>query len=148
MRATFDSFAGQLQAFQADIAVDPERRTVDRARVSFRMADIRTGRSLRDRHMLEWEESAIYPEVSFQLTAAGLAEGGPIRARGNMMLHGVEHEISFPVTFLVQGDLYSIDGEVRLDYRDYGLPVIRKFWVITVDPQLRVRFHLQGRLHE
>ena len=148
VRATFDSFAGQLRTFQADIAIDPDRHSVEKARLSLRMADVRTGRNLRDRHMLEWEESAIYPDVTFQLTSVGLSEGGPVRARGNMLLHGVEHEVTFPVTFLVQGALYSIDGEVRLDYRDYGLPVIRKFWILTVDPQLRVRFHLQGRLEE
>jgi hypothetical protein len=53
---------------------------------------------------------------------------------------------TFPVSFLIEGPLYAIDGEVMLDYRDFGLPIIRKFLILTVDPRLRVRFHLQGHL--
>ncbi len=57
------------------------------------------------------------------------------------MLHGIEHAISFPVTLLVAGPVYAIDGEAEIDYRDFGLPQIRKFWVLTVAPRLVVRFH-------
>ena len=47
---------------------------------------------------------------------------------------------------LVAGPVYAIDGEVEIDCRDFGLAPIRRFGVITVEPRLVVRFHLQGRL--
>lgn len=146
VRATFDSFEGRLERYESEILIDPVRPSIEQARFSFAFADLRTGRPRRDRDMLEWSESADHPVARFRLERLERTVGEPTMARGQLKLHGVEHEISFPVSFLVDGALYSIDGVVRLDYRDYGLPIIRKFLLLTVDPHLQVRFHLQGRL--
>jgi iron complex transport system substrate-binding protein len=35
-------------------------------------------------------------------------------------------------------------GDASLDTREFGLPVIRLFGLLKVDPVVRVRFHLQG----
>ena len=146
VHATFDSFLGRLKRFQTDIAIDPIRARTQRAVVTFAFADLKTGRPGRDRDMLEWSENNQYPTVEFRMDAVEQTPGASTQARGNLKIHGVEHATTFPVSFLIDGALYAIDGEVMLDYRDFGLPVIRKFVVLTVDPRLRVRFHLQGRL--
>jgi polyisoprenoid-binding protein YceI len=145
-RDTFGSFTGRLQQFDARVSIDPAGPVVDSAWVDFKFADLRTGRARRDRDMLEWENSADHPSVRFRLEGLETTPDGPVRARGRLAMHGVEHSVLFPVSFLVQGSICAIDGEVELDHRDYGLPVIRKYFILSVDPHLRVRFHLQGRL--
>jgi polyisoprenoid-binding protein YceI len=146
VHATFDSFLGRLEKFQTDIAIDPARARTQRAVVTFAFADLKTGRPGRDRDMLEWSENNQYPTVEFRMETLDQTPGAPTQARGSLKIHGIEHATTFPVSFLIEGPLYAIDGEVMLDYRDFGLPIIRKFFVLTVDPRLRVRFHLQGRL--
>jgi len=146
VRDTFGSFTGRLQAFEAAVSIDPAGPSVERAQVDFKFADLRTGRPRRDRDMLEWENAVQHPSVRFRLERLEVTPGAPVRARGWLTLHGVEHNVVFPVAFLADGPACSIDGEIDLDYRDYGLPVIRKFFMLTVDPHLRVRFHLQGRM--
>jgi polyisoprenoid-binding protein YceI len=146
VRSTFDVFTGRLQRFTAVILVNPDAQRVESARLDFKFADLRTGRTRRDRDMLEWEQNAAHPAVHFELKRLVRTAAEPVQAAGRLTMHGVEHAITFPVTFLIEGVVYSIDGELALDYRDYGLPMIRKFLLVTVDPHLRVRFHLQGRL--
>jgi polyisoprenoid-binding protein YceI len=145
---TFGTFTGRLQRFEAAVDIDPAGPTVQRAEVDFKFADLRTGRARRDLDMLEWENEAEYPAVRFHLEGQITARGGPVRVRGRLAMHGVERGVYFPVSFLVEGPVCSVDGVVELDYRDYGLPLIRKYLLLTVDPRLRVRFHLQGRLVE
>jgi len=146
VHATFDTFMGRLTRFQTDISVDPERGRTQRAVVTFAFADLKTGRPGRDRDMLEWSENNNFPTVEFHMETLEQTPGAPAQARGSLKIHGIEHATTFPVSFLIEEPLYAIDGEVLLDYRDFGLPIIRKFFVLTVDPRLRVRFHLQGRL--
>jgi len=148
VRATWVSFTGRLRKFQSDIVIDPAGRRVEYTEVKFQFADLKTGVSLRDREMLQWEDNARFPEARFRLDTVDLAASGGATARGSLLIHGIEHQVSFPVALLAEGSLYAIDGEVPLDYRDFGLPLIRKFFFLTVDPHLRVRFHLQGRLAE
>lgn len=146
VKATFDSFEGRVDRYETEILVDPERRSVERAQFSFDFADLRTGRPRRDRDLLEWSDNRRHPVVRFRLERLERSDGAPTLARGQLEIHGVRHEVAFPVSFLVDGPLCSIDGVVQLDYRDFGLPLIRKFLLLTVDPLLQVRFHLQGRL--
>lgn len=146
VHATFDTFLGRLTKFQSDIAIDPVRGQTRRAVVTFAFADLKTGRAGRDRDMLAWSENNQYPTVEFHMETLEQTPGAPAQAHGSLKIHGIEHATTFPVSFLIEEPLYAIDGEVMLDYRDFGLPIIRKFVLLTVDPRLRVRFHLQGHL--
>jgi polyisoprenoid-binding protein YceI len=146
VQATFGPFTGKLPHYDADIRVDVEHHVIGRAVVNFTFADLKTGIALRDRHMGEWEDTARYPQVSFHLDSIETAPDNRTIVHGGLILHGIEHAISFPVSLLVAGPVYAIDGEVEIDYRDFGLPQIRKFLILTVAPRLVVRFHLQGRL--
>lgn len=148
VHATWVNFSGRLRKFHSEIVIDPVDRRVEHADVDFQFADLKTGLSLRDREMLQWEENTRFPDVKFHLDAFEPGTPGGTTVRGSLLIHGVEHQISFPASLLVEGSLYAIDGEVPLDYRDFGLPLIRKFYFLTVDPHVRVRFHLQGRLTE
>jgi polyisoprenoid-binding protein YceI len=145
VHTAWTSFWSHLQKFHGDIAIDPAEQRIERAELELQFSDLKTGVSKRDRDMLVWEENSRFPNVRFRLDALEPAEHGMV-ARGSVSIHGVEHAVSFPISVLADGTLYAIDGEVQLDYRDFGLPPLRKMYFLAVDPRLQVRFHLQGRL--
>lgn len=144
VHGTSGSFTGHVEQFSSLIEFDSDHHRIIRTSVTFRFPDLKTGRPNRDQHMLEWLESSRYPEVSFRLEALAKDRAGGDVAQGRLTIHGVERTVSFPVNFLMEGQRFSIDGEIQLDYRDFGLPRLRKYWILSVDPELKVRFHLQG----
>jgi len=53
--------------------------------------------------------------------------------------------VAIPVVAGQTNGVWVVDGEALLDYRDFGLPKIRKALVLTVNPLLRVRFHVVAK---
>ncbi|MDP2138567.1 MAG: YceI family protein [Candidatus Didemnitutus sp.] len=74
----------------------------------------------------------------------GATAEGDLEARGLLTLRGVTREIRFPVWLAQDAGVIAIDGDALLDVRVFGLPVPRLYWVLKVDPWVRVRLHLQG----
>lgn len=146
VRATMTVFTARLEHYRAEIRYDPDTATVTRAQFEFAFADLRTGAKERDTHLLAWEDAPRFPRGVFRLTQLGRDDQGVAYARGDLTLHGITRGIRFPVTVLTEGRLVAIDGVAGLDFRDFGLPPLRKFLVLRVDPLLAVRFHLQGRV--
>ena len=146
VKATVGSFVGKLPSFGAVITVDPEKKRIEQVAFGFHFSDIQTGNSGRDKDMLEWEQAEKFPDARFVLSALQTAAGGNLQASGTLTLHGQSREITFPVTINQEHDLWSIDGEASLDTRDFGLPILRSYLLLTVDPVVRVRFHIQGNL--
>lgn len=148
VKATADSFVGKLERYDAAIVVDTNATAAEvvRARFAFRFADVKTGKDGRDEAMHDWQDTARNPDGAFTLAAFSTGADGRRIATGTLVFHGRAREISFPVSVTHDGDLYAIDGEATLDTRDFGLPVIKKLLVLKVDPEVKVRFHLQGRV--
>lgn len=146
VKATVDSFTGTLETYDAGVWVDSETGEIAKARVAFKFADVKTGKADRDEAMHEWQETDKHPEGVFTLATLTRNEAGAMTATGTLALHGQAEEIAFPVSVTHEGGLYAIDGDAVLDTQDFGLPVIRKFLLLKVDPQVRVRFHLQGTM--
>jgi polyisoprenoid-binding protein YceI len=146
VHATVDSFTAKLGDYDAQIDVDPATAQVTGAQFRFRFADLKTGKERRDREMHEWQRTEEYPEGEFVLATLEPAAEGRFTARGKLRLHGVVKEISFPVSVTTDHTLFAVDGSPVLDTRDFGLPVIRKFALLKVDPIVTVRFHLQASL--
>jgi polyisoprenoid-binding protein YceI len=65
---------------------------------------------------------------------------------GTLKIHGVSHEVSFPYSVEKDSGWVTIDGTVSLDYENFKLPVVRAMAVMTVDPKLKVRFHVVGKV--
>jgi polyisoprenoid-binding protein YceI len=142
VKATVDSFTGQLATYLPEVTVDAGRVTA--AKIDFKFADVRTGKDARDEAMHDWQETAKHPLGSYVLTSITPDSEGRLVALGKLTFHGVTRDITFPVSVTTDRTLYAIDGEAALDTREFGLPVIRKFMVLKVDPVVKVRFHLQG----
>jgi polyisoprenoid-binding protein YceI len=143
--ATVDSFTGRLEKFVPEITFGPDGR-VGVARLVFQFADVRTGKEKRDRAMHAWQQTDRFPDGEFELTALDPAPGGGWQAEGRLRFHGQTRVLRFPVAIGVVGQDGTIDGEAVVDTREFGLPVIRLMGLLKVDPLVRVRFHLQGRV--
>jgi len=146
VRASVDSFTGRLERFEPRVGIDEAGRVVS-ARFAFRFREVATGKPKRDEAMHGWQKTDEYPEGGFVLTSLEHVadSSGRCLARGQLTFHGVTREITFPASVIQDGSLYSIDGDATVDIREFGLPAIVKFLVLKVDPQVHVRFHLQGR---
>ena len=146
VKATIGSFTAHLQHFDARIAMDPGDRRVMTATFRCPFAAIDTGNSQRNRDMNDWQDTPRHPEVTFELISLTPAAGDAFTADGRLRFHGVQRHIRFPVTIVPAAGAVTIDGTARLDTRDFGLPIIKKFWMLKVDPVVRVTFHLEGEL--
>jgi polyisoprenoid-binding protein YceI len=144
VKATVDSFVGRLENYDAMVTVDPATAQVTGARVAFHFSDVKTGNPDRDEQMHDWQGTTKNPDGVFVLAGLARAADGTQRATGALTFHGQEKEISFPVAVTHEGERYAIDGDATLDTRGFGLPIIRKFMFLKVDPEVHVRFHLQG----
>jgi polyisoprenoid-binding protein YceI len=144
VKATVDSFVAKLSSYQAQISLDATGARVDAATFRFQFADIKTGKPDRDEQMNTWQETAKFPEVVCKVSSVTAAADGRYLASGRLLFHGVERDFSFPVTITSDQSLFSVDGEMSVDTRDFGLPIIRKFMMLKVDPIVVVKFHLQG----
>ncbi len=144
VQATVDSFTGHLQHCEPVITLGDDG-TITAVRVSFHFRDVATGKAKRDAAMHEWQATDKFPDGEFVLASLAPVQPGQFKARGRLTFHGVTHELAFPVAITTDHALYAIDGEAALDTREFGLPVIRMFGLLKVDPLVKVSFHLQGR---
>ncbi|MFI5357578.1 MAG: YceI family protein [Opitutales bacterium] len=146
VKATVDSFTAILEHYEAAIQVDPAGRRVRTAVFRFKFADLKTGKPGRDAEMNTWEQSAQFPDARFTLTSLTPGTDGRLVAHGRLRLHGVERELTFPVSVTTDHTVFAVDAEAPFDTRNFGLPVIRKFALLKVDPVVTVRVHLQGNV--
>lgn len=145
VKATVDSFTGRLQSCSPAITIGDDGRVAS-ARVSFHFRDVLTGKPKRDRAMHDWQRTDQFPDGEFVLESLAPGPDGATQASGQLTFHGVTRPVSFPVSVTKQDSVYAIDGDAAVDVRDYGLPVIKMFAVLKVDPVVHVKFHLQARL--
>jgi polyisoprenoid-binding protein YceI len=147
VKATMDSFTAKLPAFEAAISVDPAEKRVASAQIKFHFTDVKTGKDKRDVEMNHWQQTEQYPDCTYVMESLQLASGDTYTARGKFTLHGVTKEISFPVTVsFPSADTCKLDSEFPLDTQDYGLPIFKKLALLKVDPLLKIKFHLEGRI--
>ena len=140
-----NAFDGTLTAYDLDLAADPSAAGgIARAEIRFRFTDLRSGHARRDQDMRDWQNTEQFPECIFTLTALEPASAaGQYTARGQFIFHGVTRELVFPVTIAEAGQgRRTIDGEARIDTRDFQLPPIRRFFLFEVDPVVVVKLHI------
>jgi polyisoprenoid-binding protein YceI len=145
VKSTAGSFTAKLETYHARIECEPAQQLPEKADFVFDFKDLKTGIDGRDKHMLRWLQYSKNPTASFHLKGWKRA-GGDCLALGELAIHGVQKEIQMPVAVSNQDDGYDIDGALELDYRDFGLPLIRTALLFSVNPHLKIKFHLAGKL--
>lgn len=62
-----------------------------------------------------------YPTTTFKLTKATKTSEGAYEVSGNLMLHGTEKNITFPVTASRDGDSAAFQAEFDINRKDFGI---------------------------
>ncbi len=138
VKATVDSFTARLEAYELQAVAD-ERNRVQSATLVFKFADLKTGKSDRDAGMIEWLGGG-EPTGRFELGILALTPSGQGQANGNLTFHGRTALVEFPVNVVQADGALVISGTATIDYRNWGLKKYRKLGVLTVDPEVKIRF--------
>ncbi len=142
--ATMHAFTGTLEKAAVSLDADPESGTITTATVRFAWADLKTGDKGRDKEMIHWA-TATSPEGVFLLLRLAPGETPEsYTATGSLALNGRTKEITFPVKIVRDARGWAVSGATTIDHRDWGLPKIRKFGMLTVDPVVTIRFSLNA----
>ncbi len=144
VRLSMGSFKGVLEKFDARIQFDGGAKSVRAAELDFDFADLKTGNKQRDKDMLKWMDYENHPVASFRLEELA-PRGEQLEARGTLTMHGVSRPIAFPVSIVAEGERATIDGEAKLNFLEFDLKPIRKMLFLTVQPEMDVVFHIEGR---
>jgi polyisoprenoid-binding protein YceI len=144
VHATMHSFTGN--AGNPIVALDGDAATgrISAGTVRFAWADLKTGDKSRDKEMAAWATTKSPEGVFTLVTLAPGASADAFTATGTLALNGQTREISFPVKIVRTSIGWDISGETTIDHRDWGLPKIRKFGFLTVDPTVTIRFALSA----
>ena len=138
VKATVDSFTARLEAYELHATVD-ERGRIKTAALAFKFADLKTGKAERDAGMLEWL-GGNDPAGRFELGILALTPSGQGQANGNLTFHGRTALVEFPVNVVPADGATVVTGTATINYRNWGLKKYRKLGVLTVDPEVKIRF--------
>jgi polyisoprenoid-binding protein YceI len=144
-KATGHKFNGTLKDYTASVSGDTASLKPQGFELKWNFKDLDTDDAKRDAEMIKWL-GGDNPKGGFKFTKSWTGKDGGARGTGTLTIHGVSKEIDFPYTVTKDGDWVTIDGQVSMDYRNFSLPIIRAMAVMTVDPQLVVRFHVVGKV--
>jgi polyisoprenoid-binding protein YceI len=108
----------------------------------------KTGNGSRDNKMhKDVIESARYPEIVFRPDHADgkLAASGAstLQVHGMFVMHGAEHEVTFPVEVSFAGGDWSAKASFQVPYARWGMKNPSNFF-LRVNDLVQVQFHASG----
>lgn len=145
VRASMHGFAGKLDTATVTLDGDRAAGTIAAATVRFAWMDLKTGDTGRDKEMLAWATAKSPEGVFLLIKLVPAAPADTFTATGSLALNGQSREISFPVTITKSAAGWAISGTATIDHRDWGLPKIRKFGMLTVNPVVTLTFALTAK---
>lgn len=144
-KATGHAFTGTLEKYKVAAKGDSATAKPTGFDLEWSFKDLKTADKDRDTAMIDWLGGG-NPKGSFKFFKSWNDDKGRTYAMGKLTIKGVSKTVSFSYTTKREGKSMTIDGRVGMDYEDFGLPVIRKMALLTVDPKLTVRFHIVGNV--
>lgn len=114
--------------------------------VEFRVDALKSGNALLDQQMWKLIDNKRFPMVAADLKELAPADGVPGRfaALGDITLAGKQKRYSGDMTITSDGTKVTVDGEITVDIRDFGLRPPSLIFV-QVAPEVKVRLHLVAR---
>lgn len=135
------NFTAHLDAYAATVL--EEAGKIKSAVFTFKFADLKSGNTDRDADMIKWLGGGA-PEGRFELGNLAVTPNGIGQASGRLIFHGATERIEFPVSVTREGDTFIVTGETTIDYRNWNLKIIRKAFLFTVSPEVKIRFKFTG----
>ncbi len=134
------NFTAHLDRYEARLTVDDTGK-IKSGIFTFKFSDLKSGNGDRDADMIKWLGGGD-PEGRFELGNLAITPDGQGQASGRLTFHGATDRIEFPINLVKTDGDYTITGETTIDYRNWQLKVIRKAFLFTVSPQVKIRFKL------
>jgi len=112
-------------------------------KVSVPLASMKTGISIRDKHMHEkYLQTPNYPSAELQVPRSSLripAAGGNVAqdAEGKLALHGKSRPVNFHYTSSREGSRLKVRGTMHINMNDFGIEV-PSYLGVTVKPDVDV----------
>lgn len=107
-------------------------------KIAFKLEDLDTDNSLRNRHMLEDTQAKDFPEVSLTVPLSSLKESGDnVQGMGTFEIHGKKKETPFTYNVKCTSGACDVDGSSNINLTDFGIK-IRSYLGITVKPEITV----------
>jgi polyisoprenoid-binding protein YceI len=141
--ATVGSFVGEVQTFEADFRIPRDETGPASGTLSFDFRDLETHEKKRNEHMLRWLDYRANPKATFTLDELA-RETEQWIAIGSLEAAGVRRPVRIPVDISFGEERAEVDGRLTVDHRDWGLEIIRLLFVLTVEPEFDIIFHLEG----
>jgi hypothetical protein len=110
--------------------------------VDFPVEGLNSGNSIQDREMWKMIDSKRFPRIAADLRdIRPAATPGWYAARGDITLAGRSRMYDGEIALAHDGDRVTIDGELIVDIRDFGLKA-PNLLIVKVDPTINVRLQL------
>ena len=144
-KATGHAFTGTLKDYTIKASGDAVKLKPESLELSWNFTDLKTADVGRDAAMIQWLGGG-KPKGSFKFVKFWADKSGVDKAAGTLTIHGVTKTVYFPFAVKKDGEWITASGHVEMDYKDFGLPLVRAMVVMTVDPRLVVKFQLVGKV--
>jgi len=144
-KATGHTFDAIPETYVCELELNEGRNEVDKVLFRFDFANLKTGDTKRDKEMLHWLEVETFPALEFRATG-WVEKNGQSILQGQLSFHGEDKPVDIVMEVRRDGDQIDLKGFMPLNTSDYNLKPIRKMLFLKVNPNLRVEFHLVGKV--
>ena len=121
---------GRFNSFDGKFNYDAKNPNASQISVNIDTASLDSNHAERDKHLREkFLETDKFPDASFKSTSFKQQDDGSLVVTGDFTLHGVTHELSFPVEKVGEGEdpwggyRAGFVGETEFTISDYGINV-------------------------
>lgn len=124
--------AGSFKGLKGAIKFLPGNPAASSINVTVDAATVNTGNKARDRHLVkeEYFNAASYPTLKF-VSVSISGKNGSYTVEGNLTIKGITKSISFPFTATATANGYRLQGQFRLNRKDFK--VGGNSWVLSND---------------
>jgi len=144
-KATGHGFSGVLKDYTIKATGDTAKLKPESLELNWKFNDLKTAEDGRDVEMIKWLGGDT-PKGSFKFIKFWTDKAGADHAAGTLTIHGVSKTVYFPFTVKKSGEWVTASGTAEIDYKDFGLPLVRAMLVMTVDPRLVISFQVVGKV--
>lgn len=113
---------GIFKTFKGSIVFDEANPAASKFDVTIDVASINTGNGLQNKHAKsdEWFDAAKYPEIKY--TSKKIVKtGAGYQVTGDLQMHGVTKEVSFPFVFKKTGAGATFNGSFAINRSDFHI---------------------------
>lgn len=128
IRHFVSNVSGRFRDFDGVIKYDPQNPAASSVGFTIRAASIDTTNNDRDEHLRskDFFEVAKYPTLTFASTRVAPRGAATLEVTGNLTMHGVTREITFPVQLLgtmraPQGEKAGFEAAFTLNRKEFGI---------------------------